>query len=391
MKSVAVFFGGQSAEHDVSIVTAILAVINPLKTSTTHKAMPVYISKTGTWFMGEEFADIKTYQSKDFDSFLSTKKPVSILFQNGLTLTQPGKFGKQQTTPIDIAFPAMHGTKGEDGALMGLLDLANIPYVGCNLKSSAIAMDKVVCKQVIEANDLPTPKMTYFTKNEYKSNKNSIHQRIEKDLSFPLFVKPASLGSSIAVAKVANSKELAIAIEVALHYDDKALVEEAVANLVEVTVPILGNSAEIETGIVEQPARSADDPFDFDAKYIGPGGKKMGASSDGAKMGSQGYSYLPARISKKLIEESESVAKKAYTAIGCQGTARVDLLINDKTKQVYFNEINPMPGGLYDHNWRAAGRSSVDLVQKLLELAEQRYSELQKTSFSFETNFLRQF
>lgn len=390
MKTIAVIFGSRSAEHDISIVTALSAIIKPLEATKLYKVEAIYIAKDGSWYWDEKLKDIKLYQSGDIDDFMRKAPKVQLQLDNGLTLVKSSQFaGRKAYKKIDVVFPATHGTHGEDGELMGLLEMANVPYVGCDVPSSAIAMDKVLSKLIVNAHGISTPKMQFFTADNYSKHMSDWNQRIKKDLKLPLFVKPARLGSSIGITKVDNEKELANAIEVALHYDDKVVVEEAVHNLIEVTVPIAGNGDALTPASVERPLSKEDGVFDFDSKYLnqGKGGKKMG----GGKAGAQGYSQVPADISKELYDKSLQIAQEVYLAVGCQGIARIDLLIDSKTKKVYFNEINPLPGSLYNHNWRASGVSNVDLVTRLVELAESRWREKQQLTTTFSTNFLRQF
>ena len=390
MKTIAVIFGSRSAEHDISIVTALSAIIKPLEATKQYKVEAVYIAKDGSWYWDEKLKDIKLYQSGDIDDFMRKSPKVQLQFDGGLTLVKSSQFaGRKAYKKIDVVFPATHGTHGEDGELMGLLEMANVPYVGCDVPSSAIAMDKVLTKLIAEAYKIPTPKMQFFTKSDYSNNMDAWNKTVLTALKMPLFVKPARLGSSIGITKVENERELSNAIEVALHYDDKAVVEEAVANLVEVTVPIMGND-DLIPAMVEQPISPEDGVFDFNTKYMNQGkggGKKMG----GAKSGAQGYSKIPAQISQKLYTKSLETAKAVYRAVGCQGIARIDLLIDEKAGIVYFNEINPLPGSLYSHNWRASGVSNVDLVTKLVALAEERWNAKQKLTTTFSTNFLKQF
>lgn len=390
MKTVAVVFGGKSAEHDVSIITALLSVIKPLELTKQYQVEAVYISKDGRWYWDNKLKDIKLFQSGEIDDFVNKAANVHLSFDGGLTLVKSSQFaGRKQYKKIDVVFPAMHGTYGEDGDLMGLLEMANVPYVGCNVPASAIAMDKVLAKLIVEANGILTPKMQFASKNTIERSLNKFVQSVDNNLKYPLFVKPAHLGSSIGISQVKNKSELTNAIEVAIHFDDKILVEEGVSNLVEVTLPIIGND-DLTPALLEQPLVSADDFFDFDTKYMN-GGKKGGGKKGGGKHGAQGYSQLPADLPKDLYDKAMQVGMDSYKAVGCSGIARVDMLIDTKTKEVYFNEINPLPGSLYSHNWRAAGISSVDLVQKLIHLAEQRWQEASSRATSFSTNYLKQF
>jgi D-alanine-D-alanine ligase len=390
MKTVAVIFGSRSAEHDISIVTALSAIIKPLEASKQFKVEAVYISKDGAWYWDEKLKDIQLYQTGQIDDFMRKAPKVQLQFDDGLTLVKSSQFaGRKSYQKIDLVFPATHGTHGEDGELMGLLEMANVPYVGCGVVASAIAMDKVLSKQVTAANGILSPRYEYLLKSTFQQKGAEIVKELEKTLTYPLFVKPARLGSSIGISRVETSRELVNAIEVALHYDDKAIIEEAVQNLIEVTVPIIGNE-ELIAASVERPLAKEDGVFDFETKYMnqGKGGKKMG---DAKASGSQGYSQIPADISKELYAESLSTAKSVYKAVGCEGIARIDLLIDSKAKKVYFNEINPLPGSLYSHNWRASGVSNVELVTKLVQLAEERWTAKQKLATSFTTNFLKQF
>ncbi|MGH7195804.1 MAG: D-alanine--D-alanine ligase family protein [Candidatus Saccharimonadales bacterium] len=386
METVAVIFGGRSAEHDVSIVTALASVIKPLELSKKYKVEAVYIAKNGAWYWDDKLKDIKLFTSGKIEDFISKSQPVSLRFDGGLQLVKTGSSLKRgAASKIDVVFPAMHGTYGEDGALMGLLDMAGVPYVGCGLSASVLAMDKILAKQVAAAASIPVTKFINFTKLELENKYDAAVKKIEKELNYPLFVKPASLGSSIGISRVKNSTELANGLEVAAHYDEKILVEEAVENLIEVTLPIMGNDDPIPA-LLEQPLTQAEDFFDFDTKYL-QGGKKGGKGTKGA----QGYSKIPADLPEKLYKSAEQTGLDVYKALGCSGIARVDMLIDNKTEKVYFNEVNPLPGGLYSHNWNKAGVSNVELVQKLIGFAKERYAARQKSVTTFSTNYLKQF
>ncbi len=197
------------------------------------------------------------------------------------------------------------------------------------------------------------------------------------------------MGSSIGISRVNGQKDLANAIEVALHYDSKALVEEGVENLIEVTLPIMGNE-EVRPALLEEPAFKSEDFFDFETKYM-QGDKKGKGKSAGNGKGAQGYSRIPAELPKGLYEIAEAMGVSIYRALGCSGIARVDMLVDSKARQVYFNEVNPLPGSLYAHNWAQAGVSNIQLVTQLVELARNRYAAKQAIATSFSTNYLQQF
>ena len=388
--TVAVVFGSRSTEHDISILTALAAIIKPLELSKKYNVLPVYIAKDGRWYASEKFKDVAFFQSKDVAEKLAKEQPVSLLFDNGLVLVNTTRF-KRIETKIDVVFPATHGTHGEDGELMAVCEMANVPYVGCDVESSVIAMDKVLAKQTAEASNITTPKYVAFSKAAYEADPKSFQTAVNKQLKYPLFVKPAHLGSSIGISRVTDEKALANAIEVALHYDTKALVEEGVNNLVEVTLPILGNE-ELTPALLEQPMLKSEDFFDFETKYMQGGkGKGKSGTKTGGKQGAQGYSRIPAELPGDLYEKAEQTGLAVYRALGCQGTARVDMLIDTKSKTVYFNEVNPLPGSLYAHNWSRAGISNIQLTDRLVDLALERFAKKEAISTSFTTSFLQQF
>jgi D-alanine-D-alanine ligase len=387
METIAVVFGGRSAEHDVSIVTGLASIIKPLELTRKYRVEAVYVAKDGSWHWGDKLKDIKLFTAGHLQDFLHKDPLVSVQFDGGMTLVKSsGIAGRKTTRKIDLVFPAMHGTYGEDGSLMGLLDMAGVPYVGCGLNASVLAMDKVLAKLIVEAHGMPVAKFQYFPKSFIERDVQKVVTVCTERLKFPLFVKPAHLGSSIGITRVMTEPELRNALEVAAHYDDKVLAEQAIPNLIEVTLPVMGNDAP-QPALLERPLMSAEDFFDFDTKYM-QGGKKGGAKG---KTGAQGYSELPAKLSPALYKKAEAAGLEAYRALGCTGTARIDMLIDSKTNTVYFNEANPLPGSLYAHNWNAAGISNVELVDKLIALAKERHTHRKALATTFTTSYLQQF
>ncbi len=387
MQTIAVIFGGRSAEHDISIITALSSIIKPLELTGKYKVEAIYITKEGAWYCDDKLKDIALFSSGQIHEFILKNRPVQIQFDGGLSLLNTAGL-MRKVVKVDVAFPAMHGTYGEDGSLMGLLEMTNVPYVGCNLTASVLAMDKVLAKQIAQANNIPVTNSTYIQAAFFAHDPDAAFLQIEESLSYPLFVKPAHLGSSIGISRASNRDELQNALEVAVHYDDKVIIEEEVQNLIEVTLPIMGNEV-LRPSLLERPLTSSEDFFDFETKYI-RGGKKGGGKKGTAK-GAQGYSELPAKLPEELYAKAQEVAQQTYRALGCSGTARVDLLIDSTTEEVYFNEVNPLPGSLYAHNWRAGGVSSVELVQTLINFAIERHEQKKQLNTAFSTNFLQQF
>ncbi|OWK27318.1 MAG: hypothetical protein US76_03705 [Parcubacteria group bacterium GW2011_GWA2_38_13b] len=376
-KTIAVIFGGRSVEHDISIITAHTPIIQSLTASGQFDIWPIYIAKNGSWYSDKIMNDLEFFKRNDFENYLSEQKKIRLLFDDGLKIIWPGF--RQKTIAIDIVFPAMHGTFGEDGSLMGLLRMANAPFVGCDIFASAVAMDKTLTKQVLAAENIPIVPFVWFTKYEWEKNKNGLIQKIKK-LKWPLFIKPAHLGSSIAITKIKQESELENAIEVAFHYDDKILAEESVENLIEATLPIIGND-ELQLGGIERPLNKTGF-FDFNDKYLS-GNKKSGGVNNQ-------YSEIPANISADLKQQVENLGKQTYRLLGCSGIARVDFLIDGISQKVYVNEVNTLPGSLYCHNWRKMGISGVELVTKLVALAEERFQKQKNITYTFRSDILNQ-
>ena len=375
MKTIAVIFGGRSVEHDVSIITAHTPIIETLIASGQFEVWPVYIAKDGSWYSDKQMNDLAFFRQPDFENRLARGKKVQLSFDKGLSLVWPGLLSK--SVRIDVVFPAMHGTFGEDGSLMGLLRMAGVPFVGCDMAASAVAMDKVLTKQILAQEGIPMPPSMWFAHREWLDNSTLVLERISK-LKFPMFVKPAHLGSSIGITKVKTKSELRNALEVALHYDDKILVEEGVENLIEVTLPIMGNDVP-RVALVERPLNKTE-LFDFDSKYMSGGKKGGGANS--------AYSVIPADIGEKLTAQIIELGKKVYGILGCSGIARVDFLIDGTAKKVYVIEVNTMPGSLYHHNWKKAGVSNMELVLGLVKMAEERFKAQENTNYTFRSDIL---
>ena len=375
-KNIAVVFGGRSAEHDVSIITAHTPVIQSLLATGEFEVWPIYIAKDGSWLCNQAMNDLAYFRQDGLEAVLQKEKKVRLLFDNGLNLIWPGVMSK--TAKIDVVFPAMHGTFGEDGSLPGLLRMAGCPFVGCDLFASAVAMDKALTKQVLAAEGVPIVKFVWFTKTDWDAGKDAIKKQIS-GLSFPVFVKPVHLGSSIGITKAKKESDVENAIEVALHYDDKVLVEESVENLIEVTLPIMGNDT-LRLAAIERPLNQTEF-FDFSDKYLSNGKKSNELNNQ--------YSEIPAKIDKEFSDQVERFGRQTYKILGCSGIARVDFLIDQKARKVYVNEVNTLPGSLYHHNWKKAGVSGVELVTSLVKLAEERFAAQKNLTFTFKSDILK--
>ncbi len=421
MKNIAVIFGGKSVENNVSIITAHNPIIESLLATKKYNVIPIYISKTGKWYSDDQMNDISYFKEEDFESKIErTLMPITLSIGDGLKIIHLGgrgfgifdlrnftskiatKFsdlksfsdlfklsktasnligiGKNKIIKIDLVFPAMHGTYGEDGSLMGLLRMAGVPFIGCDMATSAIAMDKVLTKQILKNGGLPVVKDVWFLKDDFLKNKEKYITEINK-LKYPLFVKPVHLGSSIGISKVENERDLINAIELAFHYDEKVLVEEGVQNLIELTLPIMGNE-DLKLALVEKPLNK-NDFFDFNEKYLSDPKKTGGVNNN--------YSEIPANIDKELMEKVKELGIKTYKTLGCSGIARVDFLVDYLVGEIFVNEVNTLPGSLYQHNWKKAGISNIDLVEKLIDLAEEKFKNNLNINYGFQSNILTKY
>ncbi|MFH1565272.1 MAG: D-alanine--D-alanine ligase family protein [bacterium] len=378
--NIAVIFGGKSVEHDVSIVSAQV-VIEDLKKNGKYDITPIYITKKGEWVSGEELNKIEPFKDLKLISHKAKNIDLKLDSTGNKAVVQYNKesFFKKQIKKIDVVFPVMHGTYGEDGAISGFCEMLQVPYVGCGILAGALCMNKIATKQIFAVNNIPSVKNLWFTTDEWEVNSENIYAQIEKELKYPIFVKPANLGSSIGISKAIDAKTLKFAFEVAAHYDSKIIVEEGIANLMEVNCAILGNEDPLPS-MLEEPI-SAQDFLNFEEKYISKGGSMSGKSESKLK--------IPAPLDKEKTKEIQDLAIKVFKVLNCSGIARVDFLIDkDDDYKIYVNEVNPMPGTLHQHLWKASGIEPEDLVEKLIVLAIERFSKKQQYTYTFSSNIL---
>lgn len=381
--NIGVFFGSRSPEHDVSIITAQL-VIGALKQSDKYNVVPVYIGKKGKWFISDKLGDIGFFRKSEFEKELDKTGDFLLdldASKGFLKFQQKRKmFSRSNSIIIDVAFPAFHGSFGEDGTIQGLFEILNVPYAGCGVLASALAMDKIMSRKILEKEGFLVVDNFWFHKDEFeKRNKEEIFKEIEQKLPYPLFVKPNRLGSSIGISLVNNQKELDFAIEVVFQFDDKVIVEEAVQNLIEVNCAVIGND-DLTVSLPEQPSYKQEFQT-FEEKYLTKGGTiKKGAKKN----------IIPAPLPKEKLEEIQNLSKKAYRLIGCSGISRVDFLVDSKTMDIYINELNTLPGTLQFHLWEASGMTKLELANKLISFALERFNKNKKNIYTFGSNLLNQ-
>lgn len=371
-------FGSRSPEHDISIITGQL-IISGLR-GLGYGIVPIYIGKNGQWYIDESLGSLKSFTGENLD--FSTFKNYYIDLEKSvgkMVFVRKG-FLKSKEIQIDLAFPAFHGLNGEDGTIQGLFEIFNIPYVGCDVTSSAVTMDKVLTKLLYQQEGIATTKFIYFEQSEWEEDREKYLSKIEYSLTYPLFVKPARLGSSIAIEKVKNPEELVNAIEVALKYDNKVLVENGVEHLADLTCSIIGNENP-RTSLVMESKFGEGKFYDYDEKYISEGGGQLGKG--------ESKFVIPAQIHTEITSKIQELSAKIFKYFGCSGIARVDWLYNRETKELFANEINTLPGTLYHHLWKASGLDLQDLLKDLVELAEERRIAKNKLISTFKSEILK--
>ena len=389
---VGVIFGGESAEHEVSIISAIQA-INKMNEE-KYDIIPIYITKDRQWYTGAMLKDIDAYQDLSLIKKYATN--VVLVEKNNRFILQKKKgLFKREVAEIDIAFPIVHGTNVEDGVLQGYLQTIGIPFVGPNTYAGVVGQDKVFMKAIFEKEDLPLSKYVWFYDSEYKTDKDEVLKKISK-LKYPLIVKPATTGSSIGISYAEDEAKLCEAIDDAINYDTKILVEEVVENLKEVNISVLGNYEHQKLSVIEE-VNGHNKFLTYEDKYIG-GGKtkaKFGVKSVPSCKGSKGMlsasRKIPADLSDKLKEEVETVAKKAFKALGSSGCCRIDFLIDSKKNKVYVNEINSIPGSLAFYLWEPLGKDYTELLDDMINIGIKDYKKRSSKTYTFDTNILQGF
>jgi D-alanine-D-alanine ligase len=371
---VAVVYGSKSVEHEVSVVTAMQIMAN-LDTK-KYEIIPVYIDKSGKWWSGKALRKLENYKN------LVLKNRIG-LGQYTLMTTGEKKLvpvGGVMRKPIffDIVLAAVHGTYGEDGTLQGLLEMASIPYTGCGVTAAAVGMDKVIQKAVYEREGLPVVKYDWFLSKDYVENKKEIIERLEKNIGYPMCVKPANLGSSVGINMAYDKKELEWSIDVAKEFDTKVLIEECLENIDEINVSVMGYE-EAEVSICEQPIK-ASTLLSYEDKYL------RGSKTKGMANLSR---LIPAPINEEMTKRVHKYALKAFRALGASGLARIDFLVNIKKGIVYINEINTLPGSLSFYLWEKSGYPFAKMLDKLIELGFERFNDRQKLTITYDSGLLK--
>ena len=377
---VAVLFGGNSVEHEVSVISAIQAIMS--MDSEKYEITPVYIAKNGKMYTGENVGKIEAY--KNIDKLIKESKNVIWVKEGNSVFLVPYPFkafsGKQKIE-IDVAFPIVHGTNVEDGTLQGYLKTIGVPFVGCDVTASAVGMDKYIMKTVLKDNDIPVLDGALYNISELK-DMDALLDKIEKRFGYPVIVKPVNSGSSIGIGVAKDREELEKRVDEAFMFARKIIVEHAILKLREINCSVLGDDEEAMASVCEEPMHT-EEILSYEDKYV-----------NNAKGGSKGMAsvarQIPANISDELRTRIEELSVKAFQCLGCNGVARIDYMIDEENGELYFNEINTIPGSLSFYLWEPKGVSYKELLDKMIKLALKRSREEGEITYAFDTNILNQ-
>lgn len=384
--NVAVIFGGNSVEHEISIISALQAYASIDREK--YDLFPIYIAKNGVMYSGNGFDNIENY--KDIPRLKKQGHTVFLSKEtDGVFLrTHSGKkIFRQKKIRIDIAFPIVHGLNAEDGTVQGFLHLLGLPYVGCDVLSSALGMDKYVSKTVLKSHGIPVLDCVLLTAKEYYSNTDVAKSKVESALCYPVIIKPVDLGSSVGISIAHNETELHSSLELAFTFSGRVIIEPAVTEIQEINCSVLGSHAHAEASECEEPL-NAGEILSYQDKYMSGGGSK-GAKMQGE---SEGMASLQRRIPANITDEMRDAIRKtavdAFHVLGAEGVVRIDFIIDKAKNEFYLNEVNTIPGSLSFYLWEPMGLAYKSLLNELLSLAVKRKRNRDEITTSFETNVL---
>lgn len=375
--TVAVIFGGRSVEHDVSIVTA--HQIMQAFPAERFEVVPVYIARDGRWFTGQALGQLDSFKDDDVLSHEGVRACILSpdTRHHGL-IVEPlaGRFRKSELIRLDAAFPALHGSHGEDGSIQGLFELADIPYIGFATLGSALTNDKIMTKSLLRQAGIPVLDDFSFTRDRWLEGADCIIESLLAKFEFPLFVKPATLGSSIGIGRADSEALLRASIDIAASFDRRILVEPALTEGIEINCSVMGFGENVEASTLEQPL-SWDEFLSYEDKYM-RGGEGMKSAER----------LVPAPISAELTARVQETSIAAFKAVDGRGIARIDYLARPQRDELFLNEINTMPGSLAFYLWREDGYSASELVEKLFHLARDAHAEKRRNTYDYRTNLV---
>lgn len=386
MKTViGVFFGGKSVEHEVSIISALQVIENLDKQK--YDIIPIYISKDNKFYSSEFLSDINRY--KDLDEIVRLSDEVYFTHENGsLLVNKKDGLLKKVLFKIDIVFPVVHGLNVEDGTLEGFLEMYNIPYVGCDVCSSAVGMNKIIFKKVLESSNIPVIEYDTLNISEFEQDSKKAFEKIKDKLSLPIIVKPANLGSSVGIEIIKDEKEFVPKMQQVFEFCENVLIERCITNLREINCSVVGDFSSQEVSVLEEPIKE-DEILSYKDKYLGngKGGKlsKMGGKSSGMASLTR---KIPAQLDKDQEDEIYNLAKNTFKLLNCEGISRIDFILDGDNNKIYVNEINTIPGSLSFYLWEPKGVKFSELLDKAIRIAIKRQERRNKITYSTNVNIL---
>lgn len=386
---LALIYGSRTCEHDVSIISALQAAqhVNP----DDYDLIYVYIDQNGEWYTGEKLADISLYRNFDRRAVvrvipMGVEGKLRLMQHPDDKLLPIGRL--RQIAEADVVMPVMHGMNGEDGTLQGMLELWNIPYTSSGVLGSALGMDKIAMKRMFRACGFPVLKDVCVERSEWKRNRAGVLSRVMNELSFPVYVKPSNLGSSIGINRADNKNGLEDAIDIAVSYDRRVQVETGIQDLMEINCAVLGYGGDAMASVTEMPVRWSDF-LSFDEKYLrGAKGGAKGTKSAPSKGMSSLSRQMPAPISPELTHRVEELAVDAFKALDCKGVARIDFLYDKAADELYIGEINTIPGSLAFYLWEGRGISFERMIDMMVEYAFRANADRNENVFSYQSAIL---
>lgn len=381
-----VIFGGKSVEHEISIITANQAMTNVNKEK--YEIIPIYISKKGLMYTGQELLNLEAY--RDLDKLIKKLTQVTMVNDGekvNIVRFPVKKFKNNVINTIDVAFPTMHGTNGEDGTIAGFLEIMQVPYIGCDVLSASIGMDKIMMRRILKEVNIPSLDYVAFYSTDYIKDEEKYISEIEEKLRYPVIVKAGNLGSSVGIKKAKNNTDLREAIEYSMQFSDRVMVENAIINLKEVNCSVIGDTSNAVPSECEEPIGS-DEILSYQDKYVSGGKNKTGEAAGGSKGMATLQRKLPAEISDEMKQEIQKLAVETFKVLGCNGVSRIDFLVDNDTNEVYVNEINTIPGALSYYLWEATDKTFEKEIDELVNIALKRKREKEKLVFSYDQNIL---
>ena len=379
-----VIFGSRSCEREVSIISAIQLMHHVDREK--YDVIPVYISDKGVWYTGEKLMDLRTFQHFPGEGDGIERVTLDTTASSGALMATHGKKGlfshseQVMVARLEVCLIVMHGLNGEDGTLQGMLEMCNLPYTSTGVVGSALGMDKIMVKYFFKGAGLPVLPGEWYTRTAWRANRAHILADVEKLLGYPVFVKPANLGSSIGVSRAAHRGELQEALDLAFEYDRRVLVEKGLNHPIELNCSVLGYDEDVTASPIEMPVRGTHALLDFEEKYLRSGGSKGMASL---------ARVLPAPIGEDMTADLQSLSVRIFRLLDCKGVVRIDYMYDEQSGQTFITEINTIPGSMAFYLWEAGGVRYAQLIDRMVDYARRAWEDRNERNYAYTSNILQ--